>query len=166
MRYDLIHIIAIALLCCFAFNGCRAKKNIEKNETTVERTERVERTVDTTRTMETEEFKTERSGSESEQVFTRVIEYDTTGRVQRISETWRDRQQGSLVVQERSAQAVSLTGESKEIIERDTTATVMNETVKINADSRPVQGVEWIWVILSIALIAAVVLYIIYNKVR
>ena len=116
--------------------------------------------------METEEFKTERSGSESEQVFTRVIEYDTTGRVQRISETWRDRQQGSLVVQERSAQAVSLTGESKEIIERDTTATVMNETVKVNTDSRPVQGVEWIWVILSIALIAAVVLYIIYNKVR
>lgn len=166
MRYDLIHIIAIALLCCFAFNGCRAKKNIEKNETTVESTERVERTVDTTRTMETEEFKTERSGSESEQVFTRVIEYDTTGRVQRISETWRDRQQGSLVVQERSAQAVSLTGESKEIIERDTTATVMNETVKVNTDSRPVQGVEWIWVILSIALIAAVVLYIIYNKVR
>lgn len=166
MRYDFIHIIAVALLCCVSLNSCRAKKSIQRTEETTSRTERVERSVDTTRVTAVEEQIFERSGSETEQSYIRVTEFDSTGSVRKVSETWRDRQLSRLDTKERHARTVSIAGVSEDIVVSDTSSTVVNEVVKVDTDSRPVQGIEWLWVVLSIALIVAVILYIIYNKVR
>ena len=166
MRYDFIHIIAVALLCCATLNSCRAKKSIQRTEETTSRTERVERSVDTTRVTAVDEERSERSGSEVEQTFTRVTEFDSTGSVRKVSETWRDRQLSRLDTKERHARVVSVAGVSEDIAVSDTSSTVVNEMVKVDTDSRPVQGIEWLWVVLSIALIVAVILYLIYNKVR
>jgi|JMBX01.1.fsa_nt_gb hypothetical protein len=166
MRYDFIHIIAVALLCCVSLNSCRAKKDIQRNEETTSRTERVERFVDTTRVTAVDEERSERSGSEVEHTFTRVTEFDSTGSIRKVSETWRDRQLSRLDTKERHARTVSIAGVSEDIIVSDTSSTVVNEMVKVDTDSRPVQGIEWLWVVLSVALIASVVLYIIYNRVK
>lgn len=166
MRHDFIHIIIVALLCSACFGGCRSKKDVQKNSETIGRYERIERVVDTTRTVGTEELKADRRGSEIDQSYIRVTEFDSTGTVRRIQETWRDRQRSDVATEERNTRTVSVVGESKEVIESDTSSTIVSEVVKVDTDSRPVQGIEWMWVVLSGALIVAVILYIIYNRVK
>lgn len=166
MKHDFIHIIIVALLVGVGFNSCRAKKDFERNTQISERVERIERSVDSARNSENEYSKTERIGLTEDNFYIRTTEYDTEGRIRSISETWRDRRHSDMANEERSKESISLSGSEKEIVESDTSSVIINEKTKTTNDSRPVQGVEWIWVILSIALIAAVVLYIIYNKVR
>ena len=166
MRYDFIHIIAITLLCSVVFSSCRAKKDLQRNEETNSRSERVERFVDTTRVTAVEEQRTDKRGSEVERQYTRTTEYDTTGRVQAVSETWRDRRLSNVSSEERDARTVSVAGMSVDIIERDTSTTIISEVVKVDTDSRLIQGAEWFWIILSLILIATVIIYIIYNRIK
>lgn len=172
MRYGIRNIFnrfslfigAILLMCLLSTIGCRAKKDSSRHESYVMGSERTERRTDSIRVMEVVEERSERSGSEVEQSFTRITEFDSIGRVRSVSETWRDRQSGSVVIQERSSRAVSVATSESNIIRKDTVTAVVQETIKIETDSRLIQGVEWIWVVLSFVLITTVVLYIIFNR--
>lgn len=164
-RVSLFH-WAIIFLCLFSFVGCRAKKDSSRHESYALEFERMERRIDSVRTMEVVEQKSERSGSETEQSYTRITEYDTTGSVQRISETWRDRRLSNLVTEERDARTVSVSNSEQQISIKDSADIRISETSHTTTDSRPIQGIEWMWVILSVVLITAVILYIIYNRVK
>lgn len=172
MRYGIRNIFnrfslfigAILLMCLLSTIGCRAKKDSSRHESYVMGSERTERRTDSIRVMEVVEERSERSGSEVEQSFTRITEFDSTGSIRKVSETWWDRQSGSVVIQERSSRAVSVATSESNIIRKDTVTAVVQETIKIETDSRLIQGVEWIWVVLSFVLITTVVLYIIFNR--
>ncbi len=172
MRYDIRNIVnrfhlligAVFLMCLLSLIGCRAKKNTSRHESYVVGSERVERRTDSIRTLEIVEERSERSGSEFERQYTRTTEYDIEGAIRRISETWWDRQQGDMASEERTERIVSVEGSDTNITAKDTVSAVAQETTKIDTDSRPIQGVEWIWVILSVVLISAVILYIINNR--
>lgn len=157
---------AILLMCLLSTIGCRAKKDSSRHESYVMGSERIERRTDSIRTLEVVEERSERSGSEAEQSFTRVTEFDSTGSVRKVSETWWDRQQGDMASEERTERTVSVEGSEIIIADKDTVSVIAQETTKIDTDSRLIQGVEWIWVILSVVLITAVILYIIYNRVK
>jgi hypothetical protein len=106
-------------------------------------------------------------GSEIEQIYTKITDYDSSGTIiRRVSEEWMDRQSADMAIRDRRKEAVSIMGKSMIIEERDTSHVSINEITNTDTDSRLIQGNEWIWVILSIALILTVVIYIIYNKVR
>lgn len=174
MRYDFRNIInrfyllagVFLLMCLLSLIGCRAKKDSSRHESYVMGSERTERRTDSIRTLEVVEERSERSGSEVERQYTRTTEYDTTGRVQAVSETWRDRRLSNVSSEERDARTVSVAGMSVDIIERDTSTTIISEVVKVDTDSRPIQGAEWFWIILSSILIATVIIYIIYNRIK
>lgn len=174
MRYGIRNIFnrfslfigAILLMCLLSTIGCRAKKDSSRHESYALGSERTERRTDSIRVMEVVEERSERSGSEVEQSFTRVTEFDSTGRVRSIQETWRDRQQGNVASKERTERIVSVEGSETNITAKDTVSVIAQETAKVDTDSRLIQGVEWIWVILSVVLITAVILYIIYNRVK
>lgn len=167
MKNDYIYIIIIIILLGVGLGSCRAKKNIQRVEETSAGNERIERVIDTARTVEIITETEDIRGSEIDQIYTKITDYDSTGTViRRVSEEWRDRQSADMAIRDRRQGAVSVTGKRVVIEERDTSHVLTNEITNTDTDSRLIQGKEWIWVILSIALILAVVIYIIYNKVR
>lgn len=162
MKHGIIHIIACALLLGTMLGSCRAKKDFESSETVQRKTERVERHADTVGVVEVEKRRTDRSGSEIDHSYTRVIEFDGSGGIQSVSESWRDRRSSDVVVQERHSELVSVAASEKEVIERDSSSVIIHETKHTTADSRPVQGFEWVWIIVGV--MAAVVLILFFRQ--
>lgn len=149
-----------ALFTVIFFGGCRAKKEIQRREEITTEAERIERSVDSVRIKEISERSTEKNESELNQTYTRIIEYDTTGTVRRVQESWRNRQRIDLVAEERIGRTFSVSNSKKEIISRDTSSTIINEMVLETSDDRPVQGAEWLWVILGGAVIVIAIIII------
>jgi uncharacterized protein YcfL len=159
-------ISTIILLALLSLIGCRSKRNTSRYELHTVGSERVERVIDSIRIVEDNQQTTERRGSETDQSFSRITEFDSTGTVRRIQETWRDRQRVGLVTEERSGRTVSVTETDQQLTIRDTTSTVTSEVVEVKTDSRPIQGFEWFWVVLSAVLVLTVIIYIIYNRLK
>jgi uncharacterized protein YcfL len=159
-------ISTIILLALLSLVGCRTKRNTSRYEIHNAGSERVERLTDSIRIVEDSQQTTERSGSETDQSFTRVTEFDSTGTVRRIQETWRDRQRIDVVTKERFGRTVSVAETNQQIIIRDTASTVTNEVAEVKTDSRPIQGFEWFWIVLSGVLVLTVIIYIIYNRLK
>lgn len=159
-------IVVLALLVLLLLTSCRSSKSTSRNGSYAMAVERVERRLDSIRVMESTAERSKHSGQEAERVFTRTTEYDTTGAIRSVQETWRDRQLFNVSTNERAGRIVSVTNSDEQVIQKDTAHAIITETSHIKSDSRPVQGIEWVWVILSVVLIAAVILYIIYNRIK
>lgn len=166
MRHDILHITLSIILLGVGFSGCKSNRVIQKHETSRTDYQRIETVKDSIRVSTGTIESSERSGSEVDQTFTRVTEFDSTGTVRRVQETWRDRQRIDLVTEERSGRTVSVKNTDQQITIRDTTSTITNEVIEVNTDSRPIQGFEWFWVVLSGVLVLAVIIYIIYNRTK
>lgn len=174
MNHDIRNIInrnslligVIAVLVLLLLTSCRSSKSTSRNGSYAMAVERVERRLDSIRIVESTTQRSEHSGSEAERVYSRTTEYDTTGAIRSVQETWRDRQLFNVSTNERAGRIVSVTNSDEQVIQKDTAHAIITETSHIKSDSRPVQGIEWVWVILSVVLIAAVILYIIYNRIK
>lgn len=174
MNHDIRNIInrnslligVIAVLVLLLLTSCRSSKSTSQNGSYAMAVERVERRLDSIRIVESTTQRSEHSGSEAERVFSRVTEYDSTGTIRSVQETWRDRQLSNVSANERAGRAVSVANTDEHIFTRDTVHVVVSETSQIKSDSRPVQGYEWFWIILSLVLIVAVILYIISNRIK
>lgn len=164
MRHDFIYITLSIILVSFGFNSCRAKKNIERNSEVTERIERTERSVDSIRFAEKQDEKTERIGLTADQWYVKHTEFDSIGRVRSVSETWRNRRHSDMASEERTGRTVSVIVSGNEVIETDTSSIITQEYSNIQTDSRPVQGLEWFWVISSGVLILSIVIYLLFNK--
>ncbi|MDD4698043.1 MAG: hypothetical protein PHR52_10975 [Fermentimonas sp.] len=166
MRNDIIHITLSIILIGIGFSGCRTSKSIQRDKTIQTGSYTIDRRTEALRVTDEVYEGTKREGSETEQSYTKITEYDTTGSVQRVSETWRDRRLSNLVTEERDARTFSVSNSEQQISIKDSADIRVSETSHTTTDSRPVQGVEWIWVILSVVLISSVILYIIYNRIK
>jgi len=165
MKYDIIHIITIAILLCFTTNSCRAKKNLERGEEIQVRTERVEQSSDSARIEENKAEKITQHADEHDQSYTRVTEYDRTGTiVRRVSEVWRDRRSADMAIRDHVSTTVSVTGSDKTVLDQDSSSTIVSEIKHVQSDSRPVQGFEWIWV--AMGLIAIGLILIFWQKLK
>lgn len=166
MKNDHIYFIIIILLG-IGICSCRAKKNIQRVEEASAGTERIEQVIDTARTVEISTEREDIRGSEIDQIYTKITDYDSTGTViRRVSEEWRNRQSADMAIRDRRQESVSVTAKQVVIEERDTSQVSINEITNTDTDSRLIHGSEWIWVILSITLVLAVIIYMIYNKIN
>ncbi|MDD4778822.1 MAG: hypothetical protein PHV53_11120 [Fermentimonas sp.] len=164
MRHDILHITLCIIILGVGFSGCRASKTIQRDQTIQTNTEKFESINESVNSEAVTAESSDRSGSEVNQSYTRITEFDSAGTVRRVQETWRDRQRIDLVTEERTVRTVSVAEKNQQITIRDTTSTVTNEVVEVKTDSRPIQGFEWFWTVLSGVLILAVIIYIIYNR--
>lgn len=161
------HIFISVLLCILVialFSTCRSRKNVVRNESNQARTERVETKTDTSRVITRTVADMEESVSIQETTDRETIHLDDSGRVRTIVRESISKETGQRRTDRGQGSVVSVTGRS----ESDSASVVFleesQEKTKQDVDSRLVQGTEWIWVILSVALILAVVIYILYNK--
>lgn len=165
--YNLTHIhiaVCISVFMLLCLDACNSKRNVVRNTSGQSYTERIETSSDTSRTEETVIDSSKTTIDETVEEYIKTTEYDSTGIVRRVSEEWRHRERNNVSTLHRQEQYVFVNESEKEVVTIDSTTVQTQETIKTTTDSRPVQGIEWIWIVLSVALVLIVVGYIIYNK--
>lgn len=162
------HIFISVLLCILVialFSTCRSRKNVVRNESNQARTERVETKTDTSRVITRTVADMEESVVVQETTDRETIHLDSTGRVRTIVRESVKKETGQRRTDRGQGSVVSITGKSDSITSQETLNATSQEKQDIKTDSRPVQGDEWMWVILSITIAAIAILFFI-RKVK
>lgn len=161
MRHGFFLFFLIALI---GLSGCKARKNTVRTSETATKTQTQTRSIDTARVVLEAEFHTEETQQIHETTDRETIHLDTLGRVRTIiresvrteTRTRRnDRGQGS---------AVSVTGKTDSAATVEQTHQTGYRSDATVTDSRPVQGFEWFWVIVTGSLVLIAVIYVIIRK--
>ncbi len=163
MRYDKILFVCI-LACILILSGCKSRQEITRSVKDQTRIERTETAVDTSRTIVSDKEAVNRETEESEDIYTRTQHYDTLGNLRTIQETWRSIGRFELALRERSASYISINGMGAVTSESDRSTVVTSEQVKNSSDSRPVQGIEWMWVIAGVGLLIFILIMYLINR--
>lgn len=148
------------------FSGCKAKKNVQRELSVAEATERISKTIAKQNTETETGTHVNEETSEDIREFIREIRFDTAGNVQTIQEAWRDKGRVQLVVRRDTSRTVSVNEELNSDSIKTVTNVKQSDDIKQTTDSRPVQGIEWLWVILSIAIIATIAIILFIKKVK
>lgn len=163
------HIFISVLLCILVialFSTCRSRKNVVRTESNQARTERVETKTDTSRVITRTVADMEESVSIQETTDRETIHLDSIGRVRTIVRESVKKETGQRRTDRGQGSVVSITGKSDSITSQETLNATSQEKQDIKTDSRPVQGAEWMWVILSIGTIAAIAILFFIRKVK
>lgn len=163
------HIFISVLLCILVialFSTCRSRKNVVRTESNQARTERVETKTDTSRVITRTVADMEESVSIQETTDRETIHLDSIGRVRTIVRESVKKETGQRRTDRGQGSVVSITGKSDSITSQETLNATSQEKQDIKTDSRPVQGAEWMWVILSIGTIAAIAILFFLKKVK
>ena len=163
------HIFISVLLCILVialFSTCRSRKNVVRNESNQARTERVETKTDTSRVITRTVADMEESVVVQETTDRETIHLDSIGRVRTIVRESVKMETGQRRTDRGQGSVVSITGKSDSITSQETLNATSQEKQDIKTDSRPVQGAEWMWVILSIGTIAAIAILLFIRKVK
>jgi len=163
------HIFISVLLCILVialFSTCRSRKNVVRTESNQARTERVETKTDTSRVITRTVADMEESVVVQETTDRETIHLDSTGRVRTIVRESVKKETGQRRTDRGQGSVVSITGKSDSITSQETLNATSQEKQDIKTDSRPVQGAEWMWVILSIGTIAAIAILFFLKKVK
>jgi hypothetical protein len=159
MKYGILY---IGLLVCHGCNTHRAVDVVRTGEETVVAQGESRVFADSGRT------ESDSSLSASEAVTAETVktaDYDTLGRLVRTQEIHRVAGKRNVVVATREASvsdSVVWMGAGSLSTEK---LTGSKETERTDTDSRPIQGVEWLWVSLAFAVIAAIS-YLISRKIK
>lgn len=163
MRHGIIHITFVFLFLGI-LAGCNAQKRMSRNAEAQVRTERTETETADSRVKEKSQTDISTQTNEQDRTYVRITEYDSTGYVRRIQEEWRDIGRSQLFVLDQSRHHISIDGMTAVTVERDNSHSVSIENEKTSSDSRPVQGIEWLWVILGVIITVTIIGYIIIKS--
>lgn len=157
MRYDGFHIIML-VVCVLLFSACKSRKEITRSVTEQKRTEQTETAIDTSHTVVSDKEVISREVGVSEDIYSRTQHFDSLGNIRSIQEVWRRIGRFELALHERSGSYLSLNGMSTVTSDRDSSTMVIYEHENSSADTRPVQGEEWIWLIVGIGLLILLII--------
>lgn len=163
MRYARLH-ITLLLASLLVLSGCKVRREVASMVTDQTRVERTETTVDTSRTEISTQETLSQQADESEEVYTRTQHFDSLGNIRSIQETWRAIGRTELALRERSGSYISLNGMGTVTSESDSSTVVSDEQVNSSVDSRLVQGIEWLWVIVGIGLLLFIIITFVIKK--
>lgn len=162
--------VFVFVVGCFCLTtilgGCKTKRNIVKSENTQVTSKTYAAKTDTSRVITRTVADMEESVSIQETTDRETIHLDSIGRVRTIVRESVKKETGSRRHDRGQESVVSITGKSDSIISQETLNATSQEKQDIKTDSRPVQGAEWMWVILSIGTIAAIAILFFIRKVK
>lgn len=144
--------------------SCRAHKNIVKEDISQTKTETVVYHKDTSRVITQSQSNMEESLSIHETTERETIHFDDSGRVQIVVKENIITEKGKIRTDRGSGSVISITGNSDSVYVQEAYQSSSQEKTNIKTDSRPIQGTEWFWVILSVAFVLVAVIYVLYNK--
>jgi len=152
MKHDNCNIILL-FVCIIILSGCKSRQEITRSVIDQTRLERTETAVDTSRMIGSTQETLSRETGESDEIYSRTQHFDSLGNIRTIQETWRRIGRFELALRQGSGSYISLNGMSSVTRDRDSTTVVTNERQDFQNDSRPVQGIEWIWIIVGAGII-------------
>lgn len=161
MRYGLICLF-FALIACFA--GCKASKRVANAESVQREVENVATAVDKSHSSEAKGENVRVETQETTWEYSRTTAYGDSGNVRAVQETWRGTGRTGLAVRNDSSRAVSVT----DIATTDSSYVKVDSTAQsssdFKSDGRPVQGIEWLWVVIGGILVLFVIAYFAAQK--
>lgn len=162
--------VFVFVVGCFCLTtilgGCKTKRNIVKSENTQVTSKTYAAKTDTSRVITRTIADMEESVVVQETTDRETIHLDSTGRVRTIVRESISKETGQRRTDRGQGSVVSITGKSDSITSQETLNATSQEKQDIKTDSRPVQGAEWMWVILSIGTIAAIAILFFIRKVK
>ena len=162
MKYHVL----IFLFAVSALASCRSNKEIHKiSESEIES----QSTVSTQRKDSTGSSTNQRdsiSNIITENQYIRTTWYRPDGTIQAIQDSWREARHEELAVHDSGSSSVSVNEEKTDSTTRTKMKTFEKADLKSFSDSRPVQGVEWLWIVLPIVAGALVLVLLLYLKYR
>lgn len=162
--------VFVFVVGCFCLTtilgGCKTKRNIVKSENTQVTSKTYAAKTDTSRVITRTVADMEESISIQETTDRETIHLDSVGRVRTIVRESVKKETGQRRTDRGQGSVVSITGKSDSITSLETLNATSQEKQDIKTDSRPVQGAEWMWVILSIGTIAAIAILFFIRKVK
>lgn len=162
--------VFVFVVGCFCLTtilgGCKTKRNIVKSENTQVTSKTYTAKTDTSRVITRTVADMEESVSIHETTDRETIHLDSIGRVRTIVRESVKKETGQRRTDRGQGSVVSITGKSDSITSQETLNATSQEKQDIKTDSRPVQGAEWMWVILSIGTIAAIAILFFIRKVK
>lgn len=162
--------VFVFVVGCFCLTtilgGCKTKRNIVKSENTQVTSKTYAAKTDTSRVITRTVADMEESVVIQETTDRETIHLDSIGRVRTIVRESVKKETGQRRTDRGQGSVVSITGKSDSITSQETLNATSQEKQDIKTDSRPVQGAEWMWVILSIGTIAAIAILFFIRKVK
>lgn len=157
-------VLCLCACCLVIFSGCRAKKNSSRIGSAQTTAQSIAKKTDTSSVIAKTEQNMDETVSVHETTERETIHLDTVGRVRTIIRESVSKATGQKRSGRGSGSTVSVTGATQSDSTSITSLATSNEKIEQNTDSRPVQGVEWIWVFLSVSLVLSVAIYLIINR--
>lgn len=110
--------------------------------------------------------KTSTEVQQQEVEYTVITELDSSGVIRRVQETWRGTGRTELVVRNDSSRDISIIATLDSVatmIEKDS---VFKENIEFTNDTRPVQGIEWIWIMVGLGAVVMILSIVNYYRKR
>lgn len=162
---NVLYIIILAIISLFVLDGCKARKATQKSSDLFISGTKIAQTAN--KQIETKKAGTDIRIEAQEDIweYSRNTEIDTAGNLRRIQETWRGTGRTELALLRDSSRNISLNESTNITQEKDSVTEQINENSKIENDSRPVQGIEWLWVVIGAGLLLLLVFYFIKKRI-
>lgn len=162
-----VFVVVISCFCLILLlGGCKTKRNIVKSESSQATSKTYTTSTDTSRVITKTVADMEESVSIHETTDRETIHLDSIGRVRTIVRESVSKETGQRRTDRGQGSVVSVTGKSDSITLLETLNATSQVKQDIKIDSRPVQGAEWMWVILAIGTIAAIAILFFIRKVK
>lgn len=145
------HIALLSIFCLLLCGGCNSKRNAVRNTDTATRIEQKRTQNDSSRIEHSVQIDLGKKTEEKEDTYFRTVDYDSLGNIRRISEQWRNLGRVELSLHKGSSSYLSLNGSTIVDTVNHVFRLKETETVSDKKDSRPIQGIEWLWIGLGIA---------------
>lgn len=106
------------------------------------------------------------SDIKSEKQYLRTTWYRPDGTIRKIQEAGHKAKQSHVAVSDTGSSAVHVSENKTDSTRKINLKKLETEELRSFTDSRPIQGVEWIWVILAVVIVTGIICSIIIYKIR
>jgi hypothetical protein len=154
------------IIFCSLLFGCKARKNIARSSASQSVIDVKSTTSDSSKTVASYQVDSTRQIAEKDNSYIRTVDYDSLGFVRRIREEWRDVGRSDMALHRGSGSYISMNNMQAVVASSDSSETVSSVDENSQTDSRPVQGFEFVWVFVGIAVALVIVFFFVVSPIK
>lgn len=154
----------IFIILCLV--GCRANRNVNRSVQEGSQTESAQSVSRKDSSTVVREFEDTSSRITNEVRYIRTTGYRSDGTIQFVQDEWRGSGSVELASGSGRTSEVSISEQHTNNTHKTITNKLETEQLKSFVDTRLIQGIEWLWVILAVVIVAGIICSIIIYKIR
>jgi len=163
MKNGLFIFPLFCIIFCSLLFGCKARKNIARSSASQSVVDVKTTSSDSSKTIASYQIDSTKQITEKDNSYIRTVDYDSLGFVRRIREEWRDVGRTNLALHRGSGSYISMTNMHTVVTSSDSDLATSTITENSQTDSRPVQGFEFVWVFVGLAVALVIVFFFVFS---